>query len=244
MSDNAPIPNIIRAAGESAMGAYRQFVADPKWSPSTRDLYRSRAARFFRWADARGLTLQSIDTPALAAYAAEIAATKSPHEATVYLTPVRGALGHLARSGVLATDPCPKGQRNGRTNEYAINSASPPSIPLAELKRTVLEIGEEDGWEEGDEDVQAGLVLLAPLSIKTMDPEAVSRFTGVAEPLVREFAVRLIENGIWMPDGTIALSGNDNLALMLDVWTATGMLVRRTEPENDAASPSDAVKGS
>ena len=45
-----------------------------------------------------------------------------------------------------------------------------------------------------------------------------------------------------MPDGTIALSGDDNLALMLDVWIATGKLERRTAPENDAASPSDAVR--
>ena len=71
-----------------------------------------------------------------------------------------------------------------------------------------------------------------------------SRFTGVPEPLVREFAGQLIQNGIWMPDGTIALSGDDNLSLMLDVWTATGMLERRTAPENDAASPSDALEGS
>ena len=78
-----------------------------------------------------------------------------------------------------------------------------PSIPLAELKRIVLEIGEEDGWKEGSEDFQAGLVMIAPLSIKTMDPSMVSRFTSVPEPLVREFADRLIASGIWRRDGKI-----------------------------------------
>jgi hypothetical protein len=57
---------------------------------------------------------------------------------------------------------------------------------------------------------------------------AISRFTGVPEPLVREFAGRLIENGVWRPDGKIGGEWNDpeygGLAFMLDVWVATGML--------------------
>lgn len=223
MNDKAPIPNIINAAGDAAVRVYREFLADPKWSSSTRSCYARNAKRFLRWAETHGLTLETIDPPALAVYAAEIAATQSSHAATVYLTSVYGVLGRLVSAGVLATDPCPKHRQNGRT------------LPLAELKRIVLEIGKDDGWQEGDESFQAGLVLIAPLSITTMDPMAVSQFTGVPEPLVREFAGRLIENGVWRPDGKLAVQWNDpengNLAFMMDVWVAMGELERGTAPE-------------
>jgi hypothetical protein len=83
--------------------------------------------------------------------------------------------------------------------------------------------------------------MLAPLSIGTMDPSAVAAFTCVPEPLVREFTGRLIANGIWLPDGCIALSGDDDLAFMMDVWVATGMLERKAEPQSE---PAEADKGS
>ena len=122
----------------------------------------------------------------------------------------------------------PKSRPNGRT------------LPLAELKRIVLEIGKDDGWQEGDESFQAGLVLIAPLSITTMDPVAVSQFTGVPEPLVREFAGRLIENGVWRPDGKLAVQWNDpengNLAFMMDVWVAMGELEEEQPRRPDTAS--------
>ena len=235
------VPEIIRAAGDDAVRAYLEFLHDPVRASTTRKLYRVHANRFFHWAESRGLSLETIDASTLASYAAEIAAaTKSQHVATIYLTPVRGVLGRLAKSRVLATDPCPKGQPNGRGTQKTLNGQM-LSIPLSELKRIVLKAGEDDGWEEEDEDVQAGLVMLAPMSIGTMDPSAVAAFTCVPEPLVREFAGRLIANGIWLPDGCIALSGDDDLAFMMDVWVATGLLERKVEPQSE---PAEADKGS
>jgi hypothetical protein len=230
------VPALIAHAGELAVLAYREFLYDPVRTPGTRKNYASYARRFFRWAESRGLSLEAIDAPALAAYAAEIAAAMLP--VSIHLTPVRGVLGHLARSGVLPADPCPPGLPNGRGAGAPIHAAA-PSIPLSELKRTVLEIGERDGWEEGDQDFQAGLVLLAPASIGTMDPAAVSRFTGVPEAQVREYADRLIANRIWRADGTIALSSDEDLALMMDVWVATGHLERTWVPDDEAPPPAD-----
>jgi hypothetical protein len=113
------------------------------------------------------------------------------------------------------------------------------------LKRIVLEIGAEDGWKEGFEDFQAGLVMIAPLSIKTMDPSVVSRFTGVPERLVREFADRLIANRIWRPDGKIGAEWGDNFSFMLDVWCATGELERAPPaPSGDVAAPPAEETGS
>ncbi len=45
--------------------------------------------------------------------------------------------------------------------------------------------------------------MLAPLAVGTMDPTAVAAFTGVAEPLVRGFAARLLAVRAWRPDGKI-----------------------------------------
>ena len=108
------IPSIIRAAGERAIHAYWEFLNDPARSPSTRKLYRVRAAKFFGWAESRGLTLEAVDGDVLAAYADEVAAASSRHEASVYMTPVRGVLGRMTNIGVLPVDPCRKGQPNGR----------------------------------------------------------------------------------------------------------------------------------
>ena len=55
------VPRLVRAAGEQAVRAYREFLDDPVRTASTRKLYRLRAGRFFRWAESHGLTLDTID---------------------------------------------------------------------------------------------------------------------------------------------------------------------------------------
>jgi hypothetical protein len=111
------------------------------------------------------------------------------------------------------------------------------------LKREVLEIGAEDGWDEESEDFQAGLVMLASLSIDNRDPMAISQFTGVPLPLVREFSGRLIENGIWRPDGKTAGNWFDpeegGFAFMLDVWVAMGSLERKSVTDGDVEPAGD-----
>jgi hypothetical protein len=62
------VPEIIRAAGERAVNAYREFLDDPKRRPGTNKLYRVRAGRFFRWAKGRGMTLETIAASEIAAY--------------------------------------------------------------------------------------------------------------------------------------------------------------------------------
>jgi hypothetical protein len=107
------IPAIIRAAGDDAVRAYREFLDDPKWSPRTQSAYRQSIGRFLRWAAPRGLSLEAVTGADLSAYAAEIAAQSSPQAASVSLTGVRGLLRHLASSGVLANNPFPRDPRGG-----------------------------------------------------------------------------------------------------------------------------------
>jgi len=241
------VPAIIRVEGERAVTAYREFLSNRRWSPNTLRLYAQNARRFFRWAEGRGLTLESIADADIGAYLGEVSKNKSSNEASVYLTPVRGFFSQLVAAGVLTENPCATARQASR--QQTGSGFPEPSIPLAELKRIVLEIGAEDGWKEGFEDFQAGLVMIAPLSIKTIDPSVVSRFTGVPEPLVREFADRLIANGIWRPDGKISAEWFDpeggNFAFMLDVWVATGELERGPPaPSGDVAAPPAEETGS
>jgi hypothetical protein len=178
MSDNAPIPNIIRAAGNAALQVYRGFLDNPNWSQGTRRIYGWQIRRFFRWAEARGLTLTMIDAAVVAEYAAEIPGTKSRQQVRMIKRLVPDLFQRLFRIGVLAHNP------------YA--------MPREDAVRSVV------GWAaEYPQWVQAGLVLLAPLSIGSMDPRRISRFSGVPLQRVERFAAVLIATGVWRPDGQV-----------------------------------------
>jgi integrase len=96
------IPEIVRAAGKRAVTAYREFVDDEKWSPTTRRLYAARAQRFFEWAQGRCLTLKCITAADIAAYGPEV----GPTRATAHLTPVRAVFERLVGVGLRADNPC------------------------------------------------------------------------------------------------------------------------------------------
>jgi hypothetical protein len=99
------VPDLIRAAGDDAVKAYRSYFETGS-RRNTRRNYAYLAGRFFRWVAARGLTLEAIDARTLAEYGDRITAERSRHVAGVYLTPVRGVLRHLAVTGVLGENPC------------------------------------------------------------------------------------------------------------------------------------------
>ena len=120
-----PSPRSSARRATQPCGVYQEFLDDPKWSPGTRHAYASRV-KLFRWAEGRGLTLPSIDPFAVAAYASETTAEKSPRPVEDYLTPVYGVLGRLATAGVLATDPSPKRHPNAGTLPLAERVSSPP----------------------------------------------------------------------------------------------------------------------
>ena len=159
MSDHA-VPEIVRAAGERAVAGYEAFCAAPSLRRAHARSTPSAPRRFLRWAERRERKLDTITTADLETYATELAVEKSKHEALIYLSPVRGLFARFVVEGVLAIDPCSKGQPNGRGKITSIGDPE-PSLPLSDLKRIVLDIGESDGWKEGDEDLQAGLIMIA-----------------------------------------------------------------------------------
>ncbi len=92
---DAVVPEIIRAAGERAVSAYREFLEDARLSASTRKVYVQHVRRFCRWAEGRSLALEEITASDVGAYATEITASVSPATARVYLGAVRGLFRHL-----------------------------------------------------------------------------------------------------------------------------------------------------
>ena len=79
-----------------------------------------------------------------------------------------------------------------------------PWLSLPELRQTIREFALLPGWYEGD--TQAAAVLLALFYVGTHDPVTISRYTGVALPLLREFHRRLQDNGVGLPDQGIYAS--------------------------------------
>ncbi len=142
------------------------------------------------------MTLASVDASALAAYADEIASTRSQHEAIIYLTPVRGVLGRLAIAGILAGNPCPPGQPNGRKTRDMIDEGAarlPPSDPT----RAERGIGDGPQQEAGEESPrQAGPVGFPLLDLMAMLGHMEERSLGriFDEDVI---ALRLLERVRW-----------------------------------------------
>jgi hypothetical protein len=79
----------------------------------------------------------------------------------------------------------------------------PPRIPLADLKKAILQVVEQEGWTEGSEPVAAALTLLAPFSVLTRDAGVISGFTGIPRPLVERYIAKILANEIWLPGGRL-----------------------------------------
>lgn len=222
-----PLPDIIRASGDDAIVAYAIFCTEPGLTPGTRRVYAAHARRFLRWAGRRGRTLETIAAADLEAYRAELAAETLPRVASRHLSPIRRLLGALAR----ASDPAGRPHRRGT---IAAPGGREPAPSLAELKEAVRELGDPD---EDSRFFQAGLVMLAPLAIGTLNPATIAEFTGVPGPRVREFSARLLTARTWRLDGTIevahayagatSLGELDLMEVYFDVCSAAGGQTRR-----------------
>jgi hypothetical protein len=227
------VPALIAAAGDQAVAAYHAFLGTSAHTSITRRHYQHRIARFSRWAETRGLTLDAVTAADAFAYAAGLAAEMSPHSTTVALTPLRGLFHRLTTSGAIADNPFRSVPASGRRPR--------PQIPLSRLKEMVLELDPAYAAED-EEFFHAGLVMLAPASLGTIDPLPISRFTGVPLPRVRQFAERLLANRRWTTDGKIAVDSDDPddlpVAMILNVLVASGMLECRPAEETD--EPCDA----
>lgn len=223
-------PAAIAAAGPSACAAWDQLVNGAGYRPATRRSYRTTASRFLRWLEPRGVALEHVTPGMVEEYLSSLAVRDGSRG--LYRTALRRLFDALAVRGVVPDNPA---------DRAALRREPPPpceGTPTREqLKGYVHELA-LDPVEEGDDDFDAALVMLAALSLGTGKVMPLSRLTGVPPRRVAAFARELRASGVWTADGKTSGQWLDEeggeLAFWLDVWVAQGLLERR--PDEDAAA--------
>jgi hypothetical protein len=100
------LPDLIRAAGEPAIRAYRSLLDNPQLMPKTSYNYERQIARFCAWAEARGLSLLGTNAVEIAAYADSVDARNDTWTLPRYLTGVRRLFDRLMDVGLFDHNPC------------------------------------------------------------------------------------------------------------------------------------------
>jgi hypothetical protein len=101
-----PLPDLIRAAGELAIRAYRSLLDDPALAPKTSYNYERQIARFCAWAQGHGLSLPAITAVEIAAYVDSVEARNGGWTLPRYLTGVRRLFGRMVDAGLFDHNPC------------------------------------------------------------------------------------------------------------------------------------------
>jgi site-specific recombinase XerD len=103
MRSDSTIPEVIRAAGDSAVRAYRAFLDNGRLSANTRRVYGNHVRRFCRWAETCELPLSLIAPFDVAAYLRPF----SSHHAALQALPVlRQFFIPFIAAGLLTSNPC------------------------------------------------------------------------------------------------------------------------------------------
>jgi len=104
--DKGPVlPAVIADAGDIAARRFFEFFVANYRNKNTRSAYTHAVALFMRWCESRGLTLHSIDTIAVSAYAEELTGEMSAPSVNVHLTAIRKCLQWLVDGNILAANP-------------------------------------------------------------------------------------------------------------------------------------------
>ena len=102
---NHALPAPIRESGEKAAYAFLEFFTARIRNQKTRKAYYRNALHFFRWTDARGLSLDSIRSVHVAHYIEELSKTKSNPTAKQHLAAIRMLFDHLMVNQIVAANP-------------------------------------------------------------------------------------------------------------------------------------------
>jgi hypothetical protein len=224
------IPPAIATAGPAACGAWADFVAGDGLQPSTRKLYRNRARQFLAWLEPQGIGLAAVTRATVESYLDGQATCD--HERMIYRTPLRRLFDALAAHGAIPANPAGAVRRsNGRgVSAGETSTAADEAAPtLDDLKSVLFDL---DHISEGSDYFRPGLVAMYPLVVGGMDIERIAAFTGLPPAEVELYAGRLRENGVWTPDGKVAVDFEDAdsaeaaLNLVLIVGCAAGVFER------------------
>jgi hypothetical protein len=150
---------------------------------------------------------------------------------TTYRAALRFLFSSLVHGGISVDNPATAARPGPDSEKNEELTEIPASIaPTCKELRACVHTLAFDPIEEGSEDFDAALVLLAGCYLGTAKILPLSRLTGVHPRKVVEFAVRLRASGAWTHSGKTSVEWFDadagQLAFWLDVWVATGVLKR------------------
>ena len=98
-------PALIAEAGDGAARRFFEFFTANIENDNTRAAYAQAVAQFLRWAEARGLTLRTIEPVAVAAYVKEMKTRLSDPSVKQHLAAVRMLFDWLVTGQVVQTNP-------------------------------------------------------------------------------------------------------------------------------------------
>jgi hypothetical protein len=128
------VPHLIRAGGDDAVRAYREFLDVPTLSTNTRRVYRSHVRQFCRWAEARRLPLTLIAASDIAAYIEPF----SSHATYDAVSILRRLFAHLVAAGFLTENPWGRRGRPRAGKHPAFGSADRFAWELRALHRELM----------------------------------------------------------------------------------------------------------
>ena len=99
------LPALIAEAGDQAARRFFEFFTANIENDNTRAAYAQAVAQFLRWAEARGLTLQSIEPIAVAAYVKDLKTRLADPSVKQHLAAVRMLFDWLVTGQVVGANP-------------------------------------------------------------------------------------------------------------------------------------------
>jgi hypothetical protein len=216
------VPDSVVAAGEQAVEEFISYFASHGWGESTLKVYLSAVRRFFRFTEGRGLALGEVTAEEVRAFLEDLSVSARGLTSPL----LRGVFDRFASAGVIEESPA------------ASVKGSDLGPSLSELKAVLRHSG--PALDEGSEEFQAALVLLAALFRGNKDLLALSQFTGVPLERIEEYGARLREAGIWLDDNMTCCcwgepDGKGDIAFWLDVLIALGLVKKLGDDKYTAA---------
>jgi hypothetical protein len=221
------VPVAVRNAGPRAVESFLCFFARAS-SKYSGYVYRTAANHFFCWCDETGLAMDTLKGGHVVSFFEAKRDKWKMSSAATYFQSLKLLFKHLEDDRIIERSP------------FAGLSAPRqhcPDLPPRTLEALKGFLQDLDGIKEGSRSFRPGLVAMYPIIIGGMDPTEIASVTGISLAEVETYAGRLRENGIWTPDGKIAVDFEDPesdeavLNMVLIVGCAAGTFQRFTGPE-------------
>src|SRR5690606_28883201 len=127
----APVPALVRQAGERAKRRFIEFFTAHIRNPGTRIAYGRAVARFCRWCERYGISLPEVTPFVVAAYIEQLTEMRSAPTVKLHLAAIRMLMDWLVVGQVLPVNPaaCVRGPK------HLVTKGKTPVLSAAETRQ-------------------------------------------------------------------------------------------------------------